>query len=320
MDLRAFDLNLLRVLDALLREGSTVKAGERIGLSQPAVSAALSRLRAALGDELFVREGQGLVATGYALSLAGELSEALGKIEGILAGPEDFDPSRATQRYVISGSDFFSELLMPALMKRLQHEAPGVVIHMVDTVFESTLEGLRSDHVDLAFLPNIDFPTWCDWEPCFWSPVINIARVGHPRLARLGIGDGDAIPLDLYCDLSHVHFAPTGVYPQDLDAALAGVGRSRHIAATLPTFNAVAQLVAGSDIIGVIPSQMARVRARAGLVTRHPQVIDIGTNELRMLWHRRMTTNPAHRWLRGVVRELLADLDEGPDGRGIVET
>lgn len=102
-----FDLNLLRVLDALLREGSTVKAGNRLGMSQPAVSSALSRLRHSLGDELFLRQGQGILPTDYARSLATPLREQLDRLEALLTGPGGFDPATAELIFRIAGSDFF---------------------------------------------------------------------------------------------------------------------------------------------------------------------------------------------------------------------
>ena len=111
MNMSAFDLNLLRVLDAMLREGSTVKAGARIGLSQPAVSSALGRLRQALGDELFVRQGKGMEPTDYARSLAIPLREMLDAMEALLWGAGEFDPGKAAQSFKLSGSDFFAEML-----------------------------------------------------------------------------------------------------------------------------------------------------------------------------------------------------------------
>ena len=123
MNIASFDLNLLTVLDALLREGSTVRAGERIGLSQPAVSAALGRLRHALGDELFVRRGQGLEPTDYARSLVVPVREVLDAVVGVLAGSR-FEPGTSDAVFRLSGSDFFAEMLMPALAERLSREAP----------------------------------------------------------------------------------------------------------------------------------------------------------------------------------------------------
>ena len=122
MNFATFDLNLMRVLDALLHEGSTVRAGEKLHLSQSAVSGALSRLRHALDDDLFVRRGNRLVPTDYAAALALPLREELERLENLLSRPKRFDPARAQEVFRISGSDFFAEILMPALGER--HSRP----------------------------------------------------------------------------------------------------------------------------------------------------------------------------------------------------
>src|SRR4051812_39302989 len=124
MNLLTFDLNLLRVLDALLRDQSTVKAARRVRLSQPAVSAALGRLRDTLNDPLFVRQGQRLVPTDYARSLEIPLRRLLGELTELLSGPGTFDPLQAHQSFRIAGSDFFAEMLMPPLAPLLEKSAP----------------------------------------------------------------------------------------------------------------------------------------------------------------------------------------------------
>lgn len=155
-NLSGFDLNLLRVLDALLQEHSTVRAGKRLGLSQPAVSAALGRLRTTLGDELFFRRGQGLEATRYALSLEVPLREALDRIERLIQGPSGFDPTKSQAGFRISGSDFFAELLMPKLAEYLQVEAPMMRVHLVDLVPDSYIDTLDRYEVDLALIPKME--------------------------------------------------------------------------------------------------------------------------------------------------------------------
>ena len=311
VNIASFDLNLLKVLDALLREGSTVRAGERIGLSQPAVSAALGRLRHALGDELFVRRGQGLEPTDHARSLVVPVREVLDAVEGILAGPE-FDPATSDAVFRLSGSDFFAEMLMPALAERLSREAPGMRVHLVDLVPDSYVGTLDRYEVDLALIPSMTFPDWVDHRGVFWSGFSAVAREGHPRLR--GIEPGGQVPIDLFCDLGHVLFSPEGKAKAMGDAALAAVGRERRVAMTLPVFSGVWRAVADSDLIALMPTQLChRVASKAGLtVYAPPMPIDLVLIE--MIWPRRATSSPAHRWLRGVVAELLLPLNAGlPD-------
>ncbi len=132
MNFAALDLNLLRVFDAMAIELNTTRTGERVGLSQPAVSSALGRLRQILGDELFVREGNRMVPTERALALREPVRLALRQMEDALAAVARFDPASATQTFRISGSDYFSILLMPRLTAAVMREAPGVTLQMID--------------------------------------------------------------------------------------------------------------------------------------------------------------------------------------------
>ena len=166
-NLSAFDLNLLRVLDALLRERSTVRAGKVLGLSQPAVSAALGRLRHALGDQILVRQGQGLVPTSFAADLELPLRMALRGLDDLLSSPDRFAPARASLDLRLSGTDFFASMLMPELAARLRSEAPGIRVQLVDLVPDNYVEALEQQSVDLALIPERQFPSWIAPEPLF---------------------------------------------------------------------------------------------------------------------------------------------------------
>lgn len=309
MNFASFDLNLLRVLDALLHEGSTTRAGERIGLSQPAVSAALARLRAALNDPLFIRAGQRLEATEYARSLALPLRAALDQIEGMLAGPDIFDPARATETFKISGSDFFAEMLMPRLGDRLARIAPGIRVQLVDLVPDSYVGALQSHDVDMALIPRLDLPGWVEWRPLFNSSFAMIARRGHARLSRAGLAPGDAVPIDLFCDLAHILFSPEGKLTTMGDAALSRVGRSRRVVMTLPVFYGVCSAVAASDHVALVPQQLAhQLRHKLALEVYQPPM-NIQLPLIGMVWHKRATNTPAHRWMRDQIAALMEPLN-----------
>jgi DNA-binding transcriptional LysR family regulator len=308
MNIATLDLNLLRVLDALLREGSTVLAGTRIGLSQPAVSAALGRLRHALGDELFLRRGQGLEPTDYARALAIPLREILDDLESLLNGPKDFDPATSNAAFKLSGSDFFAEMLMPRLAEQLSKRAPGMRVQLVDLVPDNYVNTLERYEVDIALIPAADFPDRVDHQPVFWSTFSVIARTGHPRLERAGLRPGDIIPIDLFCDLGHILFSPEGKLKAMGDAALARVGRERRVVMTLPVFSGVYRAVAESDLIALIPTQLARqIGSKLGLdIYEPPMPVDPAL--ITMIWHKRSTATPEHRWLRELISEILTPL------------
>lgn len=310
-NLSNFDLNLLRVLHTLLCDPSTVRAGQRLGLSQPAVSSALARLRVALGNELFFRRGQGLEPTEYALSLQAPLRHIMDRIELLIREPVAFDPATSTAQFRISGSDFFAELLMPQLAERLLDMAPSMLVHLVDVVPDSSVDTLDRYEVDIALIPKTDFPNWVNSEPMFQSGFSVIARTGHPRFAKGGILPGDTVPIDLYCDLGHVLFSPEGNRRAMGDTALASVGRERRVVMTMPVFSGVYRAVAGSDLLALLPTALAhRIAPAAGLNIYQPP-IRIEKAELMMVWHRRHSESAAHTWLRGQIAEILAPLDEG---------
>lgn len=312
MNIANFDLNLLRVLDAMLRETSTVKAGRRIGLSQPAVSAALARLRHALGDELFVRRGNRLVATDYARSLAVPLRTILDELERLLSGPTPFDPSTSTATFKLSGSDFFAELLMPRLADIVSRRAPGMRVQLVDLVPDSYVGSLERYEVDMAIIPRADFPDWVDSRPAFWSTFSVVARKGHPVLRRAGVRMGDTMPLDLFCTIGHVLFSPEGRLKAMGDAALARIGRERRVVMSLPVFAGVYRAVAQSDLIALLPTRLAEHAARTTGIRIYRPPVTIAPALMTMVWHKRSSATPEHCWLRDLIAGILLPLSEMP--------
>lgn len=306
MNLLSFDLNLLRVLNALLAEHSTTRAGIRIGLSQSAVSAALGRLRHSLGDPLFVREGQRLVPTDFARSLERPLARILDDLQETLAGAEAFDPQQADLSFKVSGSDFFATLLMPRLAALFARKAPNMRIQQVDQISESYVGPLEDASIDLALIPRTTFPSWIAHQPLFRSHFVVVARKGHPHPVLARTPPGGTMPLDLFCELSHVLFSPEGKIAAMGDAALHEIGHSRRVAMTLPVFSGVANAVAHSNLIALLPHQYANHVADTLKLNKFRAPISLPEPELCMVWHERSTTNAAHRWLRQQVSKILA--------------
>lgn len=308
MNISAFDLNLLKVWHAMLRHRSTVGAGHAVGLSQPAVSAALKRLRDSLGDPLFVREGKGLVPTEFCLKAEPILNQAIGEIGELLHGPDGFDAANAVRSFRISGSDFFGDLMMPELVRKLRHEAPGVSIEMVDSVFANTLDAIERFKVDFVFWPVLDFPPWIDHLPIFAEPFVVVAPKGHPDLERAGIAEGEKIPIDLYCDMEHSHFLPEGMEVDDVAKGLQQLGRSRRLVATMPTFGGVYSMVVTAGLIAVLPKRFAELKRREGLITLHPLTVPFPPTQLCILWHRQFSYSAGHIWFRDAMYDILMKL------------
>ena len=306
MDLAKFDLNLMRVLDALLREGSTVRAGQRIGLSQPAVSAALGRLRRALGDELFLRRGHGLEPTDFARTLAVPLREALDHLEILLNEPGTFDPGTATDKIRLSGSDFFAELLMPPLADAVSQRAPGIRAQFLGLPPTDNMDAMKRYEIDIVLMPTVPHADWADRQSVMECDFRIIARAGHPRLSGDGLQPGDTVPIDLFCDLGHVIFSSEGNVRAFGDEALERMGRERRVVMTLPYFFGVFRAVSESDLIAFVPHQLAaRLSPVLGLTVYEPPV-SVDAVEISMFWHRRSAANPAHRWVRDLIADILA--------------
>lgn len=310
MNLLTFDLNLLRVLDALLQEQSTVKAGERVGLSQSAISSALGRLRVQLNDPLFVRQGQRIVPTDYAASLELPLRHILDDLVNLLSEHSPFDPAGAAHSFKISGSDFFAEMLMPPLAKHLSYSAPNMQVQLVDLIPDNYVSTLENHEIDLALVPKTQFPNWVEHLPIFQSGFVVVARQHHPRLMRAGLRSGDTVPIDLFCDLRHIVFSPEGQLKAMGDAALAQMGCERRVVMTMPAFGSICNAVADSDLVALLPEQLAlKLASRLGLALYAPPML-IKPAQMCMVWHKRNTGNPSHSWLRNTLLEVLTPLND----------
>jgi DNA-binding transcriptional LysR family regulator len=304
----ALDLNLLRVFNAMMIERSTVRAGERIGLSQPAVSSALGRLRQILQDELFVRDGNRMAPTTKALALQDPIKAALQQIEDALSSALGFDPASAERNFVVAGSDYVSTFLMPQLARTARSEAPHVTLQMLDFPPGQVFALLSEGRVDVAVERGMDPPDWIRQETLFRSFVVCIARKEHPVLSRSGIAPGDRIPPDLYCAIPQVILSTDGSKAGSMQQALARLGLSRHVAMTVPHFQAVALAAAGGDLLGNVPVQFARYSARLLDLDLYLPPVAPPIVEMRMYWHRRVEQDPAQAWLRSRIASAM-DLD-----------
>lgn len=308
MNFAAFDLNLLRVFDALMRERSVTRAGEQIGLSQPAVSQALTRLRALLDDQLFVRKGAEMAPTPRAEALAPAVREALSLVEQALCGDQGFDPGRAERTYTILGSDFVSMLVMPQLHARIAREAPKVRLRLVDTAWGPVERLLQEDALDFALERPLTLPDWVSREVLFVSPFAIVAARGHPAFQARGVAPGQAVPLDLFCETPQALRSIDGSLGGFTDEALAKVGRARRVTLALPHFAAVAEAVAQSELIAALPRQFAVAVADTLDLAVYEPPLPFGAPEISLYWHSRHDRNPAHRWIREHIRQVCAPL------------
>jgi DNA-binding transcriptional LysR family regulator len=296
MNFAAFDLNLLRVFDALMRERSVTRAGALIGLSQPAVSNALNRLRHALNDELFVRRGNDMVPTPRAESLAERVRDALAQVEQALTGDVRFDPAGAERIFTLLGADFFATHLMPELAERIAGAAPQVALRFLDSASGDVERLLRENAIDAALERPLKMPDWISRQLLFGSPFVVIAARAHPALKQ--VKPRRKLPLKLFCALPHAIRSIDGSMSGLVDDALAKAGASRRVMLALPNFQGIARAVARGQLIAAVPVQFAAAVADDLDLAVYRPPIEVPVPEISLYWHRRHDQNPAHRWLR----------------------
>ncbi len=301
MDLHGIDLNLLVAFDALMAELSVTRAGARIGRTQPAMSAALSRLRALLGDELFVRGPAGLQPTPRALDLAEPLGRALAEVERTLAFTQSFDPRSSAATFTLGLSEHPAHVVLPRLTERLREAAPAIVLRVRSfTARDDAVAMLDAGEVDLAVGVS---PTTTTarilTQPLFEERFVCVLRRHHSSAGA---------PLDLpaFLALSHLLVSPENERFGHVDAALAKRGLKRRIALSLPQMYAAPALVARSDLIATLMAGMVDASGRAGDLRVLPPPLDLEPVPFVLAWHRRNDTHPAQRWLRGTARALFA--------------
>lgn len=307
MNFNAVDLNLVRVFDALMLERSVTRAGERIGLSQPAVSAALNRLRHLFDDALFVRQGNEMIPTPRAQDLAARARDALAAIEEMVRSVRPLEPARLDRTFTLIGADFFSMLLMPHLARKVAEGAPNVRLRLLDSARGDVARLLLDNAVDMALERPLDMPEWISSTLLFHAPFVVVASSRNAALA--GSAEGDEMPLDVFIRLPHAIRSIDGSMSGMVDAALAERGLARSVRLALPHFQGVALAVAAGEHIAALPEQFARsVKASLGLRTFAPP-IPIPVPEVNLYWHARHDDDPAHRWMRGQILESVRDLE-----------
>jgi DNA-binding transcriptional LysR family regulator len=296
MNVRDVDLNLLRVFDAVLRERGVTPAAVGLGLTQPAVSNALSRLRALFGDPLFVRTPGGMDATPFARDLAEPVRQALALLESALAHGPGFDPPSATRAFRFYMSDLGQIEFLPPLIERVQQQAPGVRLEAVAMDVEDIAGALAAGALDLAvgFLPGLGPPV--RRRALFRDPYLCLMRADHPITA---------LTKKKFAEASHALVSYRGGH-RVIEEALERAGLARKIALRVPHFTVVPMVLERTDLILTLPARVARVFERRGKLKSLPPPVPIPPAEVAVHWHERFEADPGNRWLREQIVELFA--------------
>ncbi len=303
--LRDLDLNLLRVLDAVLEMRHVTRAARRLGLSQSAVSHALARLRAALGDELLVRGPDGLVPTARGAELAGPLRTLMADLERALAAPAPFDPATSERAFRVAAADYAQFVLMPSLMARLAAEAPRVDLWAVSAPAEESVAAvLAAGELDLmvGVASAGPAPAGLYERALFEERFVCVVRADHPVVR-------DGLDLDTWCALPHAFVAPRGSRGGAVDTALAELGRVRRIALAVPHFLVIPHVIAHSDLVVTLASRVAHAFAESLPLRILPPPITLPSFKIVMRWHERHHRDAGHAWLRDVFRRVSPEAD-----------
>lgn len=303
LDLRSVDLNLLKLLDALLKERSVTRAGMRLGLTQPAASRALGRLRTLLDDRVVVRTPKGLEFTPRAASLALRVSRVLAEAASIVA-PERFDPATARGQFSIASLDHMALTLIPDVNARLEQRAPGLNLEVPPSRgnnVELVADGTAG--IALGAFDDDALPAGFYRRKLYDDSLACIVRTGHPILSA-------RLTPRRFAALSHVLVTIGGRGGSLIDAALERHGLRRRIAMRLPHFLVAPMVVAKSDMALVLPRRLAQHVALSMPVTLVELPVEVPPFALSMIWHERTHDDPAHAWLRAQIADIAQAMTE----------
>ena len=316
----SLDLNLLRVFDALIEERSVTRAGDRLGLSQSAISHALGRLRYVLNDELFLRSPDGMQPTARAAEIAPRLRQGLLQLQRALT-PIEFAPERTDRRFTIICGEYVGAVLVPSLIARLREAAPNAEFRIRPSSL-GVAETLLSGRADLAIGSFRRVPEWAASEALFRETRVWVLSADHPAAWQ-------ELTLERLAELSHLVISATGEDEHAVDGyvvdhglerlvarseigalrgALASRGLRRIVSLTTPHFLAALAVISHSDIAAPMPRRLATAFAGAYRLKLFEPPYVSPPFEVMALWHREHGEEPALAWLRSIVREVAADL------------
>jgi DNA-binding transcriptional LysR family regulator len=302
--IESLDLNLLLVFDALLRTRSVTLAAEQTGMGQSGMSGALKRLRVALDDPLFVKTGGGMTPTTLALQLAGPIQAGLSQIRDALGSREAFDAATCTRRFVIYLSDTGQLVFLPPLMEAVRQRAPGVRVHTLQCDMKTARQLISDGDIDLAMGLFVDFDDGLRRNLLFRSPYVCIASASHPTIR-------ETLSLDDFGKAAHLVYRPAVGSHRAVDSLIldecAKHGINRREVLQVSHGLGVAELIARTDLIACVPSELGQWCERRGDVKVFPLPVTIPAVELSQYWHERAHRDAGLAWLRYLVQEVFAE-------------
>ncbi len=298
VNLRTFDLNLLRIFEAVMHDRSVSKAADKLGLSQPAVSNGLNRMRRQFEDPLFIRTNSGMEPTPKAEQLAAAVSQGLTTIRSGLSSTTNFDPAVSSRRFTLLMTDVGVVSFLPKVLPTLKRLSPGIDITVTEFGIERYEELLDSGAADLA-IGRLKLPDTLCSEAIHTSPYVVVMSRGNQR-ARVDASGAASISFEDYITSPHVFVMPRGASGDPVTEALGDRAARRPVAVSIPQTIALPMIIGDTDFIATIPKVCADQLVASGTLIQVPPPFLIEQTFVRQWWHRRYLHDPGHRWLRQV--------------------
>lgn len=302
MKLADLDLNLLVLFDALMSERSVSRAAARVGVGQPAASAALGRLRQLFHDELFVRADGEMRPTPKALSMAGPVTAALAMLRQTMDDAIPFDPAQARRTFTVASTDYTSLVLLPPVVAAVGEQSPSIDLRVVGYDKDLVAEQLQRDEIDLALGVFADPPPDTVRTALYKDRFVGLARRTHPAL---GV-DGN-VTLERFVEASHALVSVRRDAHGAVDDALLRLGFARRVALTVPHMMALPEILRRSDLLVTLPVRAAERLANDTLVT-FDLPLSLDPWQVSMLWSPRTRADKPTRWLRGLVTQAARNI------------
>jgi DNA-binding transcriptional LysR family regulator len=297
MDLQRIDLNLMVAFEALMAGRSVSAAATRLGVSQPAMSSTLGRLRSLFDDELFVRSGRVMLPTVRAMQLEVQVTQALAQIRAALEPPSPFNPRTSRRVFNVSGGDYATMVILPHLAACLAEEAPSVDLRFRFVEKDATFGLLDTDALDLALGVFPNPPKRLGLQALFAENFVCVARQNHPGLRN-------GMTLDAFVALPHLLVTERGDSIGAVDEALAKQGLERRVALTVPHVLVVPAVLPGSDLIATVGARAGRLFAQDAPLAVYDTPVTMPPWRLSMLWSRQKTSDAGLAWLREILSRI----------------
>jgi DNA-binding transcriptional LysR family regulator len=297
LNLRDVDLNLLVVFLELYRERRVSVVAEQLGLTQPAVSNALARLRKMMNDELFLRSARGMEPTPYAVQLAEPIAEALTRIRDTLERQLEFDPTTSTRKFTVAMTDLGEIHFLPRLMRKLGEVAPGVTISTVRNTAVNVADELEAGRVDMALglLPQLKGGFF--QRLLFRQRYVCIFREGHAL-------DKESMSLEDFETAQHIVVVAGGTGHAIVDDTIARRNVKRNVRLSVPHFVALGHILSTTDLIATAPERYVREGMKPFRLKYLPHPVPLPEFDVNLFWHAKFHKEPGSQWLRGVIAGL----------------